>query len=81
MYNEAEYRVRLTRDGLWGMVGFASLMATTGAAGSAFGQVDPGGGVGVRMKFNKRTASNLTVDLSWGQSQPARFFFGMQEVF
>ena len=81
MYNEAEYRMTLTRDGLWGMVGFASLMATTGAAGSAFGQVDPGGGVGLRVKFNKRTASNLTIDLSWGQSQPGRFFFGMQEVF
>ena len=81
MYNEAEYRVALSRDGLWGMVGFASLMATTSAAGSAFGQVDPGGGVGLRMKFNKRSATNLTVDLSWGQSQPGRFFFGMQEVF
>ena len=81
MYNEAEYRVRLTRDGLWGVVGFASLMATTGAAGSAFGQVDPGGGIGLRVKFNKRSATNLTVDLSWGQAQPGRFFFGMQEVF
>jgi hypothetical protein len=81
MYNEAEYRMALSRNGLWGMVGFASLMATTSAAGSAFGQVDPGGGVGLRVKFNKRTASNLTVDLSWGQSQPGRFFFGMQEVF
>lgn len=81
MYNEAEYRMTLTRDGLWGMVAFGSLMATTGAAGSQFGKVDPAGGVGLRVKFNKRTASNLTVDLSWGESQPPRFFFGMQEVF
>jgi hypothetical protein len=81
MYTEAEYRMALTRDGLWGMVGFGSLTATTGAAGSAFERVDPGGGVGVRVKFNKRTASNLTVDLSWGERQPGRFFFGMQEVF
>ena len=81
MYNEAEYRMTLTRDGLWGMVGFASLMATTGAAGSAFGQVDPGGGIGLRVKFNKRTAANLTIDLSWGEGQPPRFFFGMQEAF
>jgi hypothetical protein len=81
IYNEAEYRVRLTRDGLWGMVGFVSLMSTTGAAGSAFENVDPGGGVGLRVKFNKRSATNLTVDLSWGESQPGRFFFGMQEVF
>ena len=81
MYNEAEYRVALTRDGLWGAVAFGSLMATTGAAGSEFGQVDPAGGVGLRVKFNKRTASNLTIDLSWGESQPGRVFFGMQEVF
>jgi hypothetical protein len=81
MYNEAEYRVPLTPDGLWGAVGFASLTATTGAAGSAFERVDPGGGVGLRVKFNKRSDTNLTIDLSWGESQPSRFFFGMQEVF
>jgi hypothetical protein len=33
------------------------------------------------VKFNKRSATNLTIDLSWGESQPGRFFFGMQEVF
>ena len=42
-YNEAEYRMTLSRDGLWGMVGFLSLMATTGPVGSAFQQVDADG--------------------------------------
>jgi outer membrane protein assembly factor BamA len=81
IYNEAEYRMRLSRDGLWGAVVFGSLTATTGQEAGAFERVDPTGGVGLRMKFNKRTASNLTVDLAWGQFQPGRLFFGMQEVF
>jgi hypothetical protein len=81
IYTEAEYRVTLTDDGLWGAVGFASLTATTGKAGGPFQRGDPGGGVGLRVKFNKRTASNLTVDLAWGVNQPGRVFFGMQEAF
>ena len=81
IYTEAEYRVTLTDDGLWGAVGFLSLTATTGEAGGPFQRGDPGGGVGLRVKFNKRTASNLTVDLAWGVRQPGRVFFGMQEAF
>ena len=81
IYTEAEYRVTLTADGMWGVVGFASLMATTGEEGGPFERGDPGGGIGLRVKFNKRTASNLTVDLAWGVRQPGRVFFGMQEAF
>lgn len=80
IYNEVEYRVPLTRDELLGAVGFFSLTATT-AGGSAFNRADPGGGVGLRLKFNKRTATNLTIDMAWGLEQPARLFLGMQEAF
>jgi len=81
IYNEVEYRVPLTKDELLGAVGFVGFMVTTAEGGSAFSRADPSGGVGLRLKFNKRTATNLTADVGWGVDQPARLFLGMQEAF
>jgi hypothetical protein len=81
IYNEVEYRVPLTKDELLGAVGFLSFMVTTAEGGSAFSRADPAGGVGLRLKFNKRTATNFTMDLGWGAEQQAHVFLGMQEAF
>ena len=81
VYTEFEYRQTLTRDGLVGAVMFVGGMATSGRPGGPFEKLDPNGGVGLRVKFSKRTSTNLTVDMAWGEDQPPRFFFGMQEAF
>ena len=81
IYNEAEYRLRLTRDGLWGAVAFANFTATTLPETGSFSDLDTGMGVGLRVKFNKRTATNLTVDYGWGEQGQHNVFFGMQEAF
>jgi hypothetical protein len=51
------------------------------AADGSFGSFEPGYGVGLRMKFNKRTNTNLAVDAARGQDETTRLFFGLQEVF
>jgi hypothetical protein len=38
-------------------------------------------GAGVRMKFNKHTNANLTLDYGWGRDDSRGFFLGMTEVF
>jgi hypothetical protein len=81
VYVEFEYRMRFTRDDLWGGVAFFNLTNTNGSNGGSFGTMDPGGGAGVRLKFNKKTDTNLAVDAAWGQDENVRFFFGLQEVF
>ena len=81
VYFESEYRRTLTRDGLWGAVGFVNLTASSNSAGGAFDAPDPGYGIGLRLKFNKRTNTNASVDASRGQDNTTRFFFGLQEVF
>ena len=81
VYTEFEYRVPLTANDMWGMVGFFSETQTTNPESGVFSNSDPAGGVGLRVKFNKKTATNLAVDFSWGDIQPMRVFFGMQEVF
>ena len=73
--------MRLTRNAMWGAVGVPNLRATTEPGGGAFGTLDPGYGVGLRMKFNKKTNTNLSVDAARGQDEKTRWFFCLQEVF
>jgi hypothetical protein len=80
IYNEAEYRAVLTRDGLLGAVAFVNITASTRTTGS-FGRGDPGGGIGLRMQFIKRTRTNLTLDYGWGNAESKGLYLGTQEVF
>jgi hypothetical protein len=81
IYTELEYRLGLTDDGLLGAVGFLNLMATTIPGSGQFGKLDPGYGAGLRLKFDKRTATNLAVDYARDRFGNGNLFFGMQEAF
>jgi outer membrane protein assembly factor BamA len=81
IYIETEYRLQLTRDGLLGAVGFFNIMATTVPGQNTFGDADKGGGVGLRIKFNKRSNTNLTIDHGWGENGSQGWFLGTTEVF
>ncbi len=80
-YFEAEHRRTLSKNGLWGMVVFGNMTATTVPETDLFGRADPGVGVGLRVKFNKRSNSNLAIDYAWGRHGSGGVFFGMSEVF
>ena len=80
-YLEAEYRMRLSRNGLWGAVVFVNLTSTSDPETQIFGPGDPGAGVGLRMKFNKRSNANLAIDYGWGRYGSGGAFFGLSEVF
>ena len=80
VYTEAEYRHVLTADGLLGAVAFLNTSVTT-APGTGFGRVDPGAGVGLRIKFIKRTRTNLTIDRAWGRNGSGGWFLGTEERF
>lgn len=80
-YVETEYRFGLSRDGLWGAVVFVNLTSTTRPETQTFGKGDVAGGVGLRVKFNKRANTNLTIDRGWGRDGSGGFFLGMSEVF
>lgn len=82
IYTEFEYRAVFRKDGLLGGVAFVNLMASTAPDGAgSFGPLDPGYGLGFRMKFNKRTDTNLAVDAANSRDGIVRLFFGLQEVF
>jgi len=81
IYLESEYRWSLTRDGLWGMVAFLNATGTTDEDSGTFGRTDWGGGVGLRVKLNKHSNTNVTIDHGWGKVGSKGFFLGMSEVF
>lgn len=81
IYVESEYRRTLTKDGLWGVVGFANGTITSSPETSTFSRADMGFGAGLRLKLNKHTNTNISLDYGWGRAQSRGFFLGMSEVF
>ena len=80
-YIECEYRAQLTRDGLLGAVFFLNVTASTDPESGVFARPDKGGGVGLRVKFNKRSSTNLALDRAWGEQGSGGWFLAMTEVF
>lgn len=81
VYFESEYRRTLTADGLWGFVVFVNGTVTTSPDTGTFSRADTGVGAGLRIKFNKHTNTNLTLDYGWGREDQKGLFLGMTEVF
>lgn len=81
IYLECEYRAQLTRDGLLGAVFFLNLTASTEPVSGVFSRPDRGGGLGLRIKFNKRSRTNLVIDRAWGEEGSGGWFLGTTEAF
>jgi outer membrane protein assembly factor BamA len=83
LYGELEYRATLTRNGLVGMVAFLN---TTTAADKQTGEqlfdgFATGGGIGLRVLFNKRSRTNLCIDYAWGRQGARGLYLALQEAF
>jgi len=81
-YLEAEYRFVLTRNGLLGGVVFSNAGSATQWPSNKFQYIDPGEGVGLRIKFNKYSDVNLCIDYAVGLHDGSHgLFFNLGEVF
>ena len=69
LYAEAEYRWSITDNGLFGMVAFvnAQTLSNDQADERLFDSVAPGGGFGFRFMLNKRSKTNLCMDIGFGE--------------
>ena len=81
IYVESEYRFQLTRNGLLGGVVFLNATASADPESNTFGSMDPAGGLGIRIKFNKYSKANLALDRAWGKDDSGGWFMGMSEAF
>lgn len=61
-YAEGEYRRDITVNGLLGYVVFANLNTITGPGNNLFSGPHPAVGAGLRIKFNKRSNTNIAID-------------------
>ena len=81
LYGETELRFDILRNGLLGLVLFGNVESLTENTGKYFGPVQPGGGAGIRIKFNKHTNSNSCLDYGFGTHGSRGFATNLNEVF
>ncbi len=67
LYYESEYRFGISRNGLLGGVVFASVTAPSEYGTQHFIYWHPAAGVGVRLKFNKYSRTNVTLDYGFSK--------------
>ncbi len=80
LYLEGEYRFKITKNGLLGGVVFANAESFSSYTDNRFQRILPGYGPGLRIKFNKRSNTNLCIDYGIGNSSQG-FFVNLGEVF
>ncbi|MBS1525203.1 MAG: hypothetical protein JST19_06115 [Bacteroidetes bacterium] len=81
VYAEAEYRFRITRNGLIGGVVFLNGESFSAAPGSKLETVQPGYGPGLRIKLSKVSDTNLDIDYGFGRQGSNGLFLTVGEVF
>jgi hypothetical protein len=83
LYGEVEYRWTITENGLFGMVFFANAetLSNEAAGEKLFDSVAPGAGFGFRLLLNKRSRTNLCLDVGFGREGSHGVYFAVQEAF
>jgi hypothetical protein len=79
LYLEGEYRFDLSRNGLFGAVGFLNFQSVTNENNRIDG-INPAIGGGLRIKFNKESDTNLAIDLGFAPSS-FQLYIGLGEWF
>lgn len=67
LYGELEYRFTISQNGFWGGVVFVNGQSLREPDNMHFEKVNPAGGFGLRLKFNKRSNANITLDFASGK--------------
>ncbi|MCF2495849.1 hypothetical protein [Dyadobacter chenhuakuii] len=81
LYFETEYRMSLTRNGLLGAVVFGNAQSVSNWPANNFTKIAPGGGVGLRIKVNKKSRANVAIDYGFGMKGSRGLFVNLGEVF
>ena len=81
LYFESEYRFSLTQNGLIGGVVFGNAQSFSNWPTRKFDKIAPGGGLGIRLKINKTSRTNIAVDYGFGTKGSRGLFVNLGEVF
>ena len=80
-YLETEYRFKISQNGLIGGVAFLNAQTVNEWPSNNFEVIAPGGGAGIRLKFNKHSRTNIAIDYGVGTGGSQGFFVNLGEVF
>jgi outer membrane protein assembly factor BamA len=83
VYGEAEYRWTVTKNGLFGLVAFVNTQTfgSRETGEDVFDSFATGAGIGFRMMLNKRSQTNLCLDVGRGKGGSTAVYFAVQEAF
>jgi Omp85 superfamily domain len=81
LYFETEYRFKVARNGLIGGVVFANAQCISEWPSNTFEKINPAAGLGLRLKFNKHSKTNVAIDYGFGADGSRGFFVNLGEVF
>ena len=81
LYVESEYRFVMSRNGLFGGVGFVNAQSFSNWPGGKFNNIAPAAGFGLRVKVNKTSRTNIAVDYGFGLNGSRGLFVNLGEVF
>lgn len=81
IYAESEYRFSLTQNGFLGGVVFVNAESILRTIPRGLHAVIPGEGLGLRIKVNKYSNTNLAIDYGFGIGGSHGLFFNLGEVF
>jgi hypothetical protein len=80
LYLESEYRFDISDNKFFGGVVFVNAQSYKEPATNRFQYVNPAAGIGARIKFNKQSDTNLTIDFAAGKDS-FNFYIGLGEFF
>ena len=80
IYMEGEYRFDISRNGLFGGVGFLNIQMLSEPTTNKFDYLNPAAGLGARIKFYKRFNTNLAIDFGFA-SGSFNIYVGLGEWF
>lgn len=81
LYFETEYRFAITQNGLLGGVVFGNAQSFSNWPSNRFDRIAPGGGLGLRVKVNKASRTNVGIDYGFGAKGSRGIFVNLGEVF
>ncbi|HTB06288.1 MAG TPA: BamA/TamA family outer membrane protein [Bacteroidia bacterium] len=81
VYLEGEYRFDILNNGLLGGVIFLNGESVPDYPTNDFDAIHFGEGIGIRIKMNKYSGTNLCIDYGFGDGGSRGFFFNVGEVF
>jgi hypothetical protein len=81
VYFESEYRFKITRNGILGGVVFLNGESFSAAPGTHLQSIQPGYGPGLRLKLNKTSNTNITIDYGFGRQESNGLFIDVGEAF